>query len=97
MPHITTEQGKARFDAQMPKEQKSYFEHAAALAGHRSLTEFMLLAAQEKADEIISRHKSLFASERDREVFFEAVLHPPKPNSKLRAAARLYKESTGRK
>jgi uncharacterized protein (DUF1778 family) len=94
---MTTEQGKSRFDAQMPAAQKIYFERAAALAGHRSLTEFVLRAAQEKADEIIARHKSLFISERDREVFFAALLNPPKPNSKLLAAAKLYKKSTGLK
>ncbi len=97
MPHADTEQGKSRFDAQMPKEQKSYFERAAALAGYRSLTEFVLRAAQEKADEVIARHQSLFVSEQDREIFFNAILNPPKPNSKLAAAARLYKKSTGRK
>jgi uncharacterized protein (DUF1778 family) len=97
MQHTTTEQEKSRFDAQMPKEQKSYFERAAALAGYRSLTEFVLRAAQEKADEVIARHNSLFASERDREIFFGALLNPPKPNSKLLAAAKLYKKSTGRK
>ena len=78
MPHTThTPQGKARFDAQMPKEQKIHFEQAAALAGFRSLTEFVLRAAQEKADEVIARHKSLFSSKQDSEIFFSALLNPP--------------------
>ena len=39
----------ARFDARLPKAQKEFFEKAASLGGFRSLTDFIILTAQEKA------------------------------------------------
>ena len=47
---------------------------------------------QEKAEEIIERHKMLLETERDREVFFSALMDPPEPNVKLRRAAQDHKE-----
>ncbi|HXI87736.1 MAG TPA: DUF1778 domain-containing protein [Parvularculaceae bacterium] len=85
MPQQTS---KARFDAQLPVDQKAFFEEAMALGGYRSLTEFILTSAQEKAAEIIDRHKTLLTSEHDRKVFFDALLKPPAPNAKLRRAAK---------
>lgn len=84
---------KARFDAQLPVEQKTLFEEAVTLGGYRSLTEFILTSAQEKAVEIVDRHKTLLSSKRDREVFFNALLTPPAPNAKLRRAAKRHKEA----
>ena len=46
-------EGKTRFDTRLPKEQKLLFERAAIIGGFRSLTDFILIAAQEKAKEII--------------------------------------------
>ena len=89
---MSENQEKARFDAQLPNTQKKYFEYAASLAGHRSLTEFVLSAAQEKAEEIVDHHESLFASERDKEIFFDALLNPPAPNQALKSAMNDYKE-----
>lgn len=83
---------KARFDGQLPPEQKQYFEHAAEIGGFRTLTEFVFTSAQEKADEIIERHKMLLETERDREIFFSALLNPPEPNHKLKMAAQSYEE-----
>jgi uncharacterized protein (DUF1778 family) len=93
MPHVTERPEKARFDGQLSAEQKSHFEYAAALAGNRTLTEFVFTAAQEKADRIISEHQTLLHSQRDRDVFFEALMNPPAPNKKLKAAAKRYKET----
>ena len=83
---------KARFDGQLPSEQKEYFEHAAEIGGFRTLTEFVFSSAQEKADEILDRHKMLLETERDREVFFSALMNPPEPNAKLRQAAQEHME-----
>lgn len=90
----TDKREKTRFDGQLSKEQKQYFEYAAELGGFRTLTEFVFSSAQEKADEIVTQHKTLLASERDREIFFSALMNPPKPNVKLRAAADRYHEVT---
>ncbi len=40
----------SRFEARITKDQKTIFQRAAILGGHRSLTEFVIQSAQEKAD-----------------------------------------------
>jgi len=67
---------------------KSLVERAAALE-RRTVTDFCLMALAAAAQETITRHESLMLSERDRSAFFEALVHPPKPNSRLRRAFRL--------
>ena len=41
---------KARFDARLTQQQKQLFEQAAAASGFKTLTDFVLQAAQEKAE-----------------------------------------------
>jgi uncharacterized protein (DUF1778 family) len=86
-----TIQEKARFDAKIPKVQKELFEYAASLGGFRTLTDFVINAVQEKANAIIREHNTIIASEKDREIFFDALMHPKGPNQKLRDAAERYK------
>ena len=50
------------------------------------------MALTEAAQQTITRHENLVLSERDRAVFFDALVHPPKPNARLRRAFRLAKE-----
>lgn len=82
---------KARFDAKIPKAQKDLFEYAASLGGFRTLTDFIINAVQEKANAIIHEHNAIIASEKDREIFFNALVNPSGPNQKLRDAAERYK------
>lgn len=84
-------QEKARFDTRLTKEQKVFFERAARVGGYRSLTDFVVLAAQEKAKEIITEKEQIIASEKDSELFFEAIMNPPKVNTNLFNAATEYK------
>jgi len=77
---------QARFDARLPKEQKQFFERAAYLGGYRNLTDFVIIAAQEKAKEIIKEKEQIIASERDSQVFFDAITNPQKPSETLKRA-----------
>ncbi|MBN2681285.1 MAG: DUF1778 domain-containing protein [Bacteroidales bacterium] len=77
---------QARFDARLPKEQKQFFEKAAFLGGYRNLTDFVIKAAQEKAREIIREKEKVIASERDSEIFFDAITNPIKPSENLKKA-----------
>ena len=88
---------KTRFDTRLSKEQKEYFEYASRLGGFKTLSDFILTSAKNHADQIIGRHEQILASEKDREVFFHALLHPKKPNARLRKAADRYKKATGQK
>jgi uncharacterized protein (DUF1778 family) len=82
---------KARFDTRLPLEQKQLFERAASLGGFRNLTDFMILAAQEKAKEIIKANEAILESERDKNIFFEAIFATStKPNSTLLSALDEY-------
>lgn len=81
----------ARFDTRLPKEQKVFFERAARLGGYRNLTDFVVIAVQEKAKEIISERERIIASQKDSELFFNAVLNPKAPNNELSNAADEFK------
>lgn len=83
----------SRFDARISNELKEIMERAANLGGYRSLTDFVMSSAQSKAKEIIRDHERIIASQRDSEIFMEAILNPPKPVDKLIKAAQDYKAS----
>jgi len=83
---------QARFDARLPKEQKQFFEKAAYLGGFRNLTDFIILTVQEKAKEIIAEKEQIIASERDSQIFFEAITNPKKPSETLKKALEDYND-----
>ena len=82
----------ARFDTRLPKEQKIFFEKAARLGGYRSLTDFVVMAVQEKAKQIITEKERIIASQQDSEVFFNALMNPSAPNEELSKAAKAFKD-----
>ena len=77
---------QARFDARLPKEQKEFFERAASIGGCRNLTDFVIIAVQEKAKAIINEKEQIIASERDSQIFFDALTKPRKPSETLKKA-----------
>lgn len=81
----------ARFEARITEEQKALFVRAAELTG-RSLTDFVLAAAQETAARTLREHDAMTLSARDREAFVAALLDAPVPVPRLRKAVRRYKE-----
>jgi len=83
---------QARFDARLPKEQKQFFEKAAYLGGFRNLTDFIIITVQEKAKEIIAEKEQIIASERDSQIFFEAITNPKKPSGNLKKALEDYND-----
>ena len=84
----------SRLDVRMTPERRALIERAALLEG-RSLTEFVVRSAGEKAEETIRRHEMMTLSERDSVAFIEAILNPPAPGERLRAAARRHREFVG--
>ena len=85
----------ARFDTRLSTDQKEFFEYAASLAGFKSLSEFVISAVQEKASFVVKQNEQILANERDREIFFDALLNPPKPNAQLLKAAQEHREMFG--
>ena len=76
-----------RVDAQT----KKLVERAAALE-RRSLTDFCLTALARATQDTITRHETIALSERDCEVFFDALVLFPKPNARLKRAFRSARE-----
>jgi uncharacterized protein (DUF1778 family) len=87
----TSSKDQARFDARLPKEQKQYFEKAAHLGGYRNLTDFVMVTVQEKAREIIAEKERIIASERDGEIFFDAITASKQPSQALQNALDDYR------
>ncbi len=76
-----------RLGFRVDAETKRLVERAAQLE-RRSLTDFCLAALTEATRATIVRHQSLVLSDRDRAAFFDALVHAPKPNARLRRAFR---------
>src|SRR5258708_13042871 len=66
----------------------------AAELERRSLTDFCLAALAEAARRIITRHEMLDLSERDRKIFFETLINPAKPNTRLNRAFKSARDRT---
>ncbi|MDD2424975.1 MAG: DUF1778 domain-containing protein [Bacteroidales bacterium] len=81
---------KARFDTRLLKEQKEFFERAAALGGYRSLSDFVIVTVQNRAKEIIEANERVIASEDDKKIFFDALVNPPAPDKNLLIAKEEY-------
>lgn len=87
----------ARFDTRLSKETKDLLERAAMIKGFKSLSEFVIHFSSEAALSIIERHNQVLASDRDKAIFFDALLNPPAPNSAMVNAAKRYKAQTEEK
>jgi uncharacterized protein (DUF1778 family) len=96
-PHLVIEKEskKERLEARLTPEQKKHIEHAARIKG-TSVSDFVVLSADDAAVRTIREQEVLTLNERAREVFVNALLKPPAPGRRLVAAAKRYKERTGR-
>ncbi len=84
----------ARLEARMTTDQKTLLQHAAALSG-RTLSEFVLVSAQEAAAKVIQEHETIRLSRREQVAFVTALLEPRAPNARLRKAAEKYRRQMG--
>jgi len=83
-----------RIDARLSGDLKELLERAAILQG-RTVTAFVLASAEEAALKTIRDHDMIRLTERDREAFVSALLNPPRPSERLRAAAAAYRKEKG--
>lgn len=74
----------ARFDTRLSIEQKERLERAAQLGGYRSLSDFILTVADQKAIEIIEKAQQIQLTQKDAEVFCAAILSDAAPNDYLK-------------
>jgi uncharacterized protein (DUF1778 family) len=85
---------KSRFEMRLTDEDKLLFEKASEIKGYSSLAGFVSAVMRKEAQEIIQEHERILVSNRDKEIFFEAILSNLEPNQKLKEAASRYKELT---
>lgn len=80
-----------RIELRLSALEKEIFQKAQELSGDKSFSSFVVRVVKKEAEKIISNHNRIIASERDREIFFNAVFSDQEPNQNLREAADRYK------
>jgi uncharacterized protein (DUF1778 family) len=87
----------ARLELRLSKEQKDYFEQMAELGGFKTLTDFMVHAADKEAKRVQKEKETILATPADWKLFIETMLNPPAPNAALRRAFKRYKKAVSSK
>lgn len=79
-----------RLGFRIDEDTKDLIERAAQLT-RRKVSDFCVTALADTARRTIAEHEALVLSEADRAAFFEALIHPPKPNERLTRAIAEHK------
>ena len=82
--------GTNRLEARVSPDLKRLFQHAAELQGV-TLSDFLIQSLRQAALRTVQDHEILRLNKRDSLRFAKALLSPPKPNARIRAAARRYR------
>lgn len=80
-----------RIEIRISSQDKSIFKRAQKLSGDKTFSSFIVRAVRIHAEHIISEKERILASNRDREIFFDAVFKNQQPNENLVEAAKRYK------
>jgi uncharacterized protein (DUF1778 family) len=80
----------ARLEARVTPDLQALLKRAAELEG-RSVSGFVLTAAQEAAERRIERAQVMRLSVEDQRALVEAILSPPEPTASLRRAFRRHR------
>ena len=80
-----------RMELRVSSADKRIFKKAQKLSGDKSFSSFVVRIVKKEAEEIVSKNDRIIATEKDRQVFFDAVFGNTTPNQDLVAAAKRYK------
>ncbi len=80
-----------RIELRVTSEDKKIFRRAQKLSGDKSFSSFIVRVVKQQAEEIVAKNDRIIATEKDRNVFFDAVFGNSKPNQNLVEAAKRYK------
>jgi uncharacterized protein (DUF1778 family) len=78
-------QNSARIDLRLSHDQKQFLERAAHLGGYRSLSEFIISAAEETANSILDEKNQIELGKADAAVFCSTLLTNVEPNEDIQA------------
>jgi uncharacterized protein (DUF1778 family) len=81
----------ARIEARITPEALAVVKRAAEIQG-RSVSDFVVAAAQEAANRTIEETQIIRLSVEDQRAFAEAILNPPEPGPALLRAAEAYRK-----
>jgi len=84
----------ARLEARLPQPVLARLKRAAEIQG-RSVTDFVVAAADEAACRTIEQTEIIRLSLEDQRRIAQAILRPPAPTAALKKAARRYRELFG--
>lgn len=88
---VRTRTGRGeRLGFRLDEDTKELIERAASLS-HRKVSDFCVTALTDVARRTIAEHETLVLSDRDREAFFDALIHPPRPSKRLERAVAEHK------
>jgi uncharacterized protein (DUF1778 family) len=87
--HVTTSPKSERLSLRLDPLAKQKIEQASSLA-NCSVNSFILSSVLDKAEQLISTHETVKLTDRDRDLFFAAILNPPAPNPALKEALALH-------
>lgn len=80
-----------RIEIRVSSHDKRIFQKAQKLSGDKSFSSFIIRVLKKHSEEIVANNERILASDRDREIFFNAVFGNEKPNNILVNAAKKYK------
>lgn len=80
-----------RIELRVSSADKRIFKRAQKLCGDKSFSSFVVRIVKKEAEAIVSKNDRIIATEKDRQVFFDAVFGNVKPNQNLLTAAKRYK------
>ncbi|MCA9410418.1 MAG: DUF1778 domain-containing protein [Candidatus Omnitrophica bacterium] len=92
MPTLKKQEKSERLEARITRDQKELFKRAAQIQG-RSLTDFLVQAASDAANRVVQEEHILNLAREDQEALVNALLNPPKPNARLKAAVEDYRKT----
>jgi len=80
-----------RMELRVSSADKRVFKRAQKLSGDKSFSSFVVRIVKKEAEKIVAKEDRIIVSEKDRQLFFDAVFSNSKPNQNLAAAAKRYK------
>jgi uncharacterized protein (DUF1778 family) len=82
---------QGRIELRASQKERERLLEAAAFTG-MSLSAFLRQAALEKSNNVLKNRDTITLSDRDRDLFLDALENPPKPNKRLKQAFNMYQK-----
>lgn len=81
-----------RVELRISSKDKEFFKRAQLISGDKTFSSFILRILKKEAEAILAKNQTVLASERDRQLFIDAVFGLSEPGSNLVEAAKRYKK-----